>query len=97
MPRDVPVHTGRLKRDDNVKRGQVTNFDLGGVIKRDLKDWSTTKELAIYRVVWKLSINMPEPYVGCKILWVSHLAYPNLFRTKGFVVVVVICIKRNIF
>ena len=33
---------------------------------------------------------MPEPRVGCEILWVSSLAYPNLFGTKGFVVVVVV-------
>jgi hypothetical protein len=31
---------------------------------------------------------MPEPLVGCEILWVSPLAYPNLFGTKDFVVFV---------
>jgi hypothetical protein len=36
------------------------------------------------RAVWKLVIHVPEPWVGYEILWVSPLAYPNLFGTKGF-------------
>ena len=35
---------------------------------------------------------MPEPLVGFEILWVSALAYPNLFGTKGFVVVFVLVV-----
>ena len=53
-------------------------------VKRDLKDWSITKELAMDRGAWKLAIHVPEPR---EILWVSPLGYPNLFGTKGFVVV----------
>ena len=40
------------------------------------------------RGVWKLAIHVPEPWAGFEILWVSALAYPNLFGTKGLVVVV---------
>uniref|UniRef100_A0A0A9H5E4 Uncharacterized protein n=1 Tax=Arundo donax TaxID=35708 RepID=A0A0A9H5E4_ARUDO len=29
-------------------------------IKRDLKDWNITKELAIHRGAWKLTIHVPE-------------------------------------
>jgi hypothetical protein len=34
--------------------------------------------------MWKLAIHVPESWVGCEILWVSPLAYHNLFGTKGF-------------
>ena len=30
-------------------------------VKRDLKDWSIDKELAMDRGAWKLSIHVPEP------------------------------------
>jgi hypothetical protein len=30
-------------------------------VKRDLKDWCITKELALDRREWKLAIHMPEP------------------------------------
>ena len=67
----------------------VTIFNLTWQesVKKDLKDWNITKELAMDRGVWKLAIHVPEPWIGCEILWVSALAYPKLFGTKGFVVV----------
>ena len=37
-----------------------------------------------------LILSLLEPWVGCEILLVSALPYPNLFGTKGFVVVVVV-------
>jgi hypothetical protein len=30
-------------------------------VKRDLKDWSIIKELAMDRAAWKLAIHVPEP------------------------------------
>ena len=30
-------------------------------VKRDLKVWNITKELAMDRAVWKLAIQVPEP------------------------------------
>ena len=30
-------------------------------VKRDLKDWNITKELAMDRGAWKLAIHVPEP------------------------------------
>ena len=88
--REAPVHSGRLKRADNVKRSRGRpNLTGKESVKRDLKDRSITRELAIDRGAWKLAIHVSEPWVGCEILWVSPLAYPNLFGTKGFVVVVV--------
>jgi hypothetical protein len=37
-------------------------------VKRDLKDWSITKELAMDRAAWKLDIHVLEPLVDCEIL-----------------------------
>ena len=34
------------------------------------------------RGAWKLAIHVPEPWLGFEILWVSTLAYPNLFGTE---------------
>jgi hypothetical protein len=30
-------------------------------VKRDLKDWSITKKLALVRREWKLAIHVPKP------------------------------------
>ena len=30
-------------------------------VKRDLKDWNISKEIALDRSVWRLAINVPEP------------------------------------
>jgi hypothetical protein len=57
-PPDAPVHSGWLKRADNVKRGWVRpNLTW----EESVKDWSITKELAMDRAVWKLAIHVPEP------------------------------------
>jgi hypothetical protein len=61
-PPDATVHSARLKRVDNVKIGWGRpNLACGESVKRDLKDWSITKELAMDRASWKLAIHMPEP------------------------------------
>jgi hypothetical protein len=45
---DAPVHSRRLKHADNVKRGWGRpNLTWEEFVKRDLKDWSITKELAM--------------------------------------------------
>uniref|UniRef100_M8CCE7 Uncharacterized protein n=1 Tax=Aegilops tauschii TaxID=37682 RepID=M8CCE7_AEGTA len=49
-PPEAPVHNGRLKRADNVKRGRGRpNLTWEESVKRDLKDWSITRELAMDR------------------------------------------------
>ena len=61
-PPETPVHSGRLKRAENVKRGRGRpNLTWEESVKRDLKDWSITKELAMDRGAWKLAIHVPEP------------------------------------
>jgi hypothetical protein len=62
MPPDAPVHSGRLKRAGNVKKGRGRpNLTWEESIKRDLKDLSITKELAMNRAAWKLAIHVTEP------------------------------------
>ncbi len=61
-PPEAPMHSGRLKRAENVKRGRGRpNLTWEESVKRDLKDWSITKELAMDRGAWKLAIHVPEP------------------------------------
>ena len=61
-PPEAPVHSGRLKRAENVKRGRGRpNLTWEESVKRDLKDWSIDKELALDRGAWKLAIHVPEP------------------------------------
>jgi hypothetical protein len=92
-PPNASMHTGRLKHADNVKRGRGRPyFTWKDSVKRDLLDWSITKELAMDRAAWQLAIHVLKPWVGCEILWVSPLAYPNMFGNKGFVVVVVVVV-----
>jgi hypothetical protein len=52
-PPDTSVHSGWLKRADNVKRDWGTpNLTWEESVKRDL---------AMDRAVWKLAIHVPEP------------------------------------
>jgi hypothetical protein len=54
MPPDALVHNRQLKRADNVKRGRGRpNLTWEESVKRDIKDWSITKELAMDRAAWK--------------------------------------------
>ena len=61
-PPEAPVHSRRLKHAGNVKRGRGRpNLTWEESVKRDLKDWSITKELTMDRGAWKLAIDVPEP------------------------------------
>ena len=61
-PSEAPVHIGRLRRADNVKRGRGRpNLTWEESVKRDLKDWAINKDLALDRGAWKLAIHVPEP------------------------------------
>jgi hypothetical protein len=102
-PPEAPVRSAVLKRTDNVKssRGRP-KLTWDESIKRYLKKWNISKDLAMDRSAWRLAINMSEPwplFVLCplcpfmclpvsRLFWVSSLAYPNLLGTKGYVVVV---------
>jgi hypothetical protein len=59
---DAPVCSGVIRRSDNEKRGRGRqNLTWEESVKRVLKDWCITKELALDRREWKLAIHVPEP------------------------------------
>ena len=58
----APVRNEVLERVDNVKRGRGrSKLTWDESVKRDLKDWNISKEIAFDRSAWRLAINMPEP------------------------------------
>ncbi|KAG2588942.1 hypothetical protein PVAP13_5NG305343 [Panicum virgatum] len=60
-PPEVPVRNGVLERVDNVKRGRGRpKLMWDESVKRDLKDWNISKEIALDRSAWRLAINVPE-------------------------------------
>jgi hypothetical protein len=61
-PADVSVRSGVIRRSGNEKRDRGRpNLTWEESVKRDLKDWYITKELALDRREWKLAIHVPEP------------------------------------
>ncbi|KAG2594016.1 hypothetical protein PVAP13_5NG613003 [Panicum virgatum] len=60
-PHEAPVCNGVLERVDNVKRGRDRpKLMWDESVKRDLKDWNISKEIALDRSAWRLAINVPE-------------------------------------
>jgi hypothetical protein len=61
-PPEAPVRSGVLERDDNVKkvRGRP-KLTWDESVKRDLREWNISKDLALDRGAWRLAINIPEP------------------------------------
>ncbi|KAG2584257.1 hypothetical protein PVAP13_6KG286306 [Panicum virgatum] len=58
----LPVRNGVLEWVDNVKRGRGRpKLTWDESVKRDLKDWNISKEIALDRSAWRLAINVPEP------------------------------------
>ncbi|GER36227.1 RING/U-box superfamily protein [Striga asiatica] len=61
-PLDAPVRRGVLQRVEDVKRGRGRpKLTWEESVKRDLKDWNISKDLAVHRSAWRLAINVPEP------------------------------------
>ena len=55
------MRSGVLEWVDNVKKGRGRlKLTWHESVKRDLKDWNISKEIALDWSVWKLAINMPE-------------------------------------
>ena len=60
-PPEAPVRNGVLVRVDNVKRGRGRpKLTWDESVKRDIKDWNISKEIALDRSAWRLAINVPE-------------------------------------
>jgi len=61
-PPEVPVHSGILKHDGNMRRGKGRpKLTWEERIRRDLKDWSIPRDLSLDSSAWKAAIHMPEP------------------------------------
>ena len=61
-PSEAPVRNGVLEWVDNVKRGRGRpKLVWDELVKRDLKYWNISKEIALDRSAWRLAINVPEP------------------------------------
>ncbi|KAG2549580.1 hypothetical protein PVAP13_9KG244826 [Panicum virgatum] len=61
-PPEAPVHSGVLKRVDMVKWGRGRpKLTWDESVKRDLKDWNISEEVALDRSAWRLAISVPEP------------------------------------
>ena len=55
------MRNGVLERVDIVKRGRCRpKLTWDELVKRDLKDWNISKEVALGRSAWRLAINVPE-------------------------------------
>ena len=81
------MRSGVLKRVDKVKRGRGrTKLTWDESVKRDLKDWNISKEVALDRSAWRLLPACLNRDI-C-VFWVSSLACPNSLGTKDYVVVV---------
>jgi hypothetical protein len=60
-PVEAPVRSGVIRRSGNEKRGRGRpNLICEESVKRDLKDWCITMELALDRREWKLAIHVPN-------------------------------------
>jgi hypothetical protein len=60
-PAEAPIHNEVIRRTGNKKRGRGRpNMTWKESVKRDLKDWCITKELALDRREWKLAIHVAE-------------------------------------
>jgi hypothetical protein len=61
-PAEAPIRNGVIRQTGNKKRDRGRpNLTWEESMKRDLKDWCITKELALDRREWKLAIHVPEP------------------------------------
>jgi len=73
-PSEAPVRSGVLKRGDKVKRGRGRpKLTWDESVKRDLKDWDISEEVALDRSVWRLAINVPESWSLCLLGFISSL------------------------
>ena len=59
-PPEAPVRSGVIEWVDNVKRGRGRpKLTWDESVKRDLKDWNISKEIALDRSAWRLaSLNL---------------------------------------
>jgi hypothetical protein len=77
-PTETPVRSKVISQTTNEKRGRGRpNLTWEESVKKDLKDWSIIKEIALDRREWKLAINVPKPCYSVSPLLL--LFYVSLF------------------
>ena len=60
-PPKAPVRSWVLKRADNVKRGRGRpKLTWDKSVKRDMREWNISKDLAMDRGAWRVVINLPK-------------------------------------
>ena len=83
------MRNGVLKCVDKVKRGRGRpKLTWDESVKRDLKDWNISEEVALDKSAWRLAINVSVPWPLCLLGFITSL--PNSLGTKDYVVVVVV-------
>ena len=61
-PPETPVRSGIISRFEITRRGRGRpRLTWEEAVKKDLKEWNVSKELALDRSAWKLAIHVPEP------------------------------------
>jgi hypothetical protein len=61
-PPETPVHSGVLKRADNIKSGRCRpKLTWDESVKIELKEWNISQDLAMDKSAWRLAIIVPEP------------------------------------
>jgi hypothetical protein len=62
-PLEAPIRSGVLSRPQNTRRDRYRpRLTWKEVIKKDLKEWSIPRELALNRSVWKTTIHVSKPW-----------------------------------
>jgi hypothetical protein len=62
MSPEAPIHNDILSRPENTRRERGRpRLTWEEAIKRDLKKWNISKELALDRSAWKIAIHVHEP------------------------------------
>jgi hypothetical protein len=84
-PLETPVRSRVISQTNHEKRDRRTNLTWEESVKRDLKDWSITKELALDRRGWKLAIHVTEPWSSVPPLLLPFLlAFPPFLPLLQF-------------
>jgi hypothetical protein len=61
-PSEASVRSGILSRPENTRRGRGRpRLTWDEAIKRDLKECNISKELALDKSAWKMTIHVPKP------------------------------------
>ena len=56
------MHSGILRHEGNMRRGRGRpKLTWEEIVRRDLKEWNTPRDLSLNTSAWKAAIHVPEP------------------------------------